>query len=284
MPNMVKATGRKYPEFWVQYIKQLIRKNKNFLCIITGPTGSGKSWTGLSLGKMIDPDFDLSRVIFSGKELMRLINSGELGNKKGTFLMWDEAGIDLSNRSWQSVTNKMLNFLLQTFRHRCFILFFTTPYIDFLDKQSRKLFDAEFQTIRIDYKKRVVVIKPRILQYSGWMQKFYHKQLQVITKEDGAVPIDTWGVPAPDKDFAEKYETKKKEFTSRLNKMIEEELDNFEHKKIKTKKPLTELQQKILDLWEAGTTRQQDIADILGKTQPQISQNMGYLRRKGYTL
>ena len=38
--------------------KRLWKLNDNWLSIITGDTGSGKSWTALSLAEKIDPDFN----------------------------------------------------------------------------------------------------------------------------------------------------------------------------------------------------------------------------------
>lgn len=269
--------SRKY--YWVQYIKQRIRNHKNFLFIISGPTGSGKSWTGLSIGKEVDKDFNVGRVIFKGKDLMLLINSDALKNKKGVYLMWDEAGIDLSNRSWQSLANKMINFLMQTFRHRCFVLCFTAPYSDFIDKATRKLFHAEFKTVSIDYHKRKVKIKPQLIQYNSRMGKFYYKYLRISTKK-GVVPIVEWNVPAPSKELIKEYENKKELFTSELNREIEAQLNKDELKK--QKKPLTELQERISECKKKGIIKHQAIADILNKKREQITLNIGYMKRKGY--
>ena len=156
MVNIIKEVKNSDEYYWVRYIKQRTRQNKNFLFIISGQTGSGKSWSGLSIGEMVNKDFDVGRVVFRGKELMVLINS-KAPKKKGTFILWDEAGIDLSNRNWQANANRMINFLMQTFRHRCFVLCFTAPYSDFIDKSTRKLFHAEFRTISIDFKKRKTI-------------------------------------------------------------------------------------------------------------------------------
>jgi len=153
----------------VRYIKYRIRCNKNFLVILTGPTGSGKSWSALSMGELIDEDFNISRVVFSGTELMKLINSDEL--KSGSVVVWDEAGVNLSNRNWQSGINKMMNLLLQTFRHRNIILIFTVPYQDFIDAATRKLFHADFQTVSINKAKKTCRIKPKLMQYNASMKK-----------------------------------------------------------------------------------------------------------------
>lgn len=274
MSDIVRETDKKEYS-WIKYIRYRIRRNKNFLCMIAGSTGSGKSWTALSIGEMLDPDFCIERVIFRGKELMNLINSGKL--KKGSVIIWDEAGIDLSSRNWQSVTNKMLNYLLQTFRHKCFILFFTCPYMDFLDSQSRKLFHAEFTTLSINVNSEKVKIKPLLIQYNAKNGKFYYKFLRVIPKGEGVRPIKWWEVPAPSKELIEAYESKKGAFTKSLNEQIETELNNLEDK---GKKPLTEVQEEIVKDLIKGLTVQA-IADKRGISSQAINKNIFALRKKG---
>jgi len=87
----------------------------------SGQTGSGKSWSALSIAEMLDPDFHMRQVIFKGTELLALINSNKL--KRGSVIIWDEAGIDLSNRAWMSATNKLLNLYFKHLGHKGYILF-----------------------------------------------------------------------------------------------------------------------------------------------------------------
>ena len=48
------------------YIKDLVyNKNKNFLCVVCGSTGSGKSYSSLRLAEALDPNFDVSRIAFT---------------------------------------------------------------------------------------------------------------------------------------------------------------------------------------------------------------------------
>ena len=211
----------------VRYIHKRIRNNKNFLATITGPTGSGKSWSGLSMAELIDPTFTVDRVIFKARELMKLIREGNL--KPGSVILWDEAGIDLSNRNWQSVTNKMLNALLQTFRHRNFILLFTVPFHDFIDSASRKLFHADFETQKINKNQQVVIIKPKLLQYNSNLCKWYRKYLK-ITENGHLVKIKRWAVPKPSDELIKAYEEKKTKFTSSLNDDIDNQLSKLEEK------------------------------------------------------
>lgn len=279
MTDLVVESNKQEPS-WLKYMRQRIRQNKNFLCLISGQTGSGKSWSGLSIGEMLDPQFSVEQVIFKGKELMNLINSGKLGDRKGAFIMWDEAGIDLSNRNWQSLTNKMLNYLLQTFRHRCFILFFTTPYADFIDKQTRKLFHAEIRTLSIDYKNRSVKLKPLLIQYNAKYGKFYYKFLRIATKKDGVVPVTEWNVPSPSQDLITKYEAKKTAFTTKLNHEIEAALNSLEEQ---NKKPLTDIQEEVLKDLINGLSIQQ-IAEKRGINPQGVYVHINAVKKKGILI
>ena len=209
----------------VRYIHRRIKNNKNFLATITGPTGSGKSWSALSMAQLLDPTFTADRVIFRARDLMKLITTGDL--KAGSVIVWDEAGIDLSNRNWQSVTNKMLNALLQTFRHRNFVLFFTVPYHDFIDSASKKLFHADFETQRINKNQGVVIIKPKLLQYNSNLGKWYRKYLKV-QMNGSVVKIKRWAVPKPTDELIKEYEIRKNMFTKDLNLDINKQLNDLE--------------------------------------------------------
>lgn len=221
--NGESDNGSKYS--LIRYIHLRIASNKNFLSTITGPTGSGKSWTALSIAELTDPNFTIENVIFRARDLMSLINKGHL--KAGSVIIWDEAGIDLSNRNWQSVTNKMLNSLLQTFRHKNFILLFTVPYHDFIDSSSKKLFHADFETQKLNKREAKVTIKPKLLQYNSNMGKWYRKYLKVKI-DNNIIKIRRWAVPKPSDELIKQYELKKSQFTKELNLDIEKELRKLE--------------------------------------------------------
>lgn len=262
---------------WVKYIHKRIDDNKNFIMIISGPTGSGKTWAGLSLGELSDPDFSIDNVVFKGTELMKLINSGEL--KSGSVILWDEAGIDLSSRSWQSMMNKMLNFLLQTFRHKNFILIMTAPYGDFIDSSSRKLFHAEFETQSINKSLKTCTTKPKLLQYNSQMKKWYTHYLKVIKKDIGTIKITRWAIPKPSNELIKVYEQKKTIFTTELNKNIEKSLNKLEKN---DEDVLTDRQKEILSFWKKGMYHQGIIAKEIGTKESTISDNIKWMKKKGY--
>ena len=277
MPGMVRQ--RKQKSSWIAYIHQRIRQNKNFIGFVSGPTGSGKSYSCLRIGEEVDSDFDIDRVVFGGKELMQLINSGTL--KKGSCIVWEELGVGMSNRNWQSITNKALNYLVMTFRHRNFVLLLNAPYMDFADASLRKLFHAELRTISIDFKEKKVRLKPQLIQYNPRMQKFYYKYLRVITS-DGVVPIIKWGVAKPSKKLLKAYETKKKQFTNRLNVDILTELESVDAKKAEEKE-LTDVQKGILGMIEKEMTVE-DIIKSCGTSKQAVYMNLRFIKKKGYKL
>lgn len=261
---------------WVEYIHQRIEKNKNFIGMISGPTGSGKTWAGLSIAELLDKDFNIDRVVFKATELMALVNSGTL--KSGSVILWDEAGIDLSSRSWQSAMNKMLNFLLQTFRHKNIILFLTAPYGDFVDSASRKLFHAEFETVSINKELKKCTIKPKLLQYNSSNKKWYRKYLRVI-KEEMLVKIKRWAIPKPSKEIINVYEEKKEKFTDSLNREIERTLLSID--KVE-EDVLTDRQRDIVGFWKKGIYNRKYLSEQIGIQYSQLNQNVRWMRKKGF--
>lgn len=272
---------------WIRYIKLRIEHNKNFLAIISGPTGSGKSYSSLSIAQMLDSRFTIKNVVFSGSELIKLINEGNL--RKGSVIIMDEAGVDLSNRTWQSLTNRVINLLLQTFRHKNFILLFTAPYSDFIDSSTRKLFHSEFRTIGINYQNETVRLKPLNIQYNARYGKFYYKRL-VKLNHGKKTRVDVWDVPKPSQEIITAYEERKNNFTTELNKSIEMELERAEAKK----KPKPEIvpsnplglsikQQELLKHMENGHSKKQ-LIDIMGFSQPNLDYMIRQIRTKGVSV
>ena len=230
---VVETEGK---QAWITYTHNRIKNNKNALYFISGQTGSGKSWSAISICKQLDPDFDESRIVFSGSELLNLVNNGNL--KKGSCILFDEAGIDLGNRTWQSLTNRVINYLLQTFRHKNFILIFTSPYMDFVDAATRKLFHAQFEVLGIDKEAKKTKLRCKLIEYNGNYSKFYYKYLRIMIKAKRSylTPIKLWNVAKPEEELVNNYESKKNVFTLALNQQIEKDLAKKNSQKEKKKK------------------------------------------------
>ena len=234
------------------YIHKLIRENKNFLCPILGQTGAGKSWTGLRLCENVDPEFNINRVIFDSPSFMQLINSGEL--HKGSAILFDEAGVNVSNRQWYSKENIALGKVVETFRHRNYIVFFTVPNIDFIDIKLRKLMHGRMNILSRDSAKGITI--GRLLIYDGvtYDGEQMTKYLKVTTKK-GVRRISRIYIPKPSKELIREYEKRKNIFTTKINREVES---------ILTKKPellMKDIQFEIIDLYKNGM----EILDIARK-------------------
>lgn len=273
----------KSPLFF-NYIKWRTAKQKNFLCTCIGQTGSGKSYTNLKAMEILNPHKKPEDIIkntcFSGLEFLERLNSGEL--KRGDCLTWDEVGIGLSSKDWQSMSNKLINFILQTFRHLGLVVFFNTPSFSFIDASSRRLFHSIWETVGINYVNERCEVKPLLLQVDSRTGKVYFKYLRVNDDKHGQIPVKRLYLSLPSKELRVLYEAKKKKFTTKLSESILEELQELEAKKGKSK-PLTERQQEVLDLISSGLTTKQ-VASKLGVSREAIQGTIGFIRKKGVTV
>lgn len=284
---------------WARWmIGRTMRKNQNNLIAMVGKTGSGKTLSAISIceimSKMDGVPFTIDNIVFSLLELMELINSGKL--KRGSKIIFDEPQVSISARDFQSEANKVFNYLLSTFRHRNLTLFFCTPFESLLDKNTRKLFHARFETMSINRNTQTCRIKPRYIEYSDFKAEPYRKQLIVCFKDnDGnnkSQKLFYWDVPRPSKELEEAYEKKKLEFTNRLNQNISERLKKFddsgksmtaEQTQEPTKrKPLTPTQERVMKV--IANHKYKEASEILGVSGASIHKNKVLALKKGYTL
>jgi len=218
---------------------RLWRQNKNWLGIITGETGSGKSYCAMALGEDIDKGFNIDNVVFSARGLIELLNSNKI--KRGSCIVFDEAGVGLPKREWYSISNKLVNYILQTFRHQNLAVIFTTPSFDFVDVDARKLFHTYIQTMRIDYKKEIVYTKLFTIQYNPRYGKIYAKYFRM-----NGVKVNPYCIGKPSAKLIKQYEIKKKEFTTSLKKDAEVIIREIENSKKEIPKSNEDIVNEIL--------------------------------------
>lgn len=221
-------------ERWVKFIKQRIKNNKNFMGVFIGQTGSGKSYGNLSLSDLIhDLNLPTENICFKASQFMKRLDEGlENGTlKKGDVLVWDETGIDLNAKDWQSRTSKIISKVMQTFRTENIIVLFTVPYLDFISKDARKLIHAYFQTVKINRKKQVVIVKPFLIQTNQVTGKMYRKCLKVKLPTGGTVKVKTISLPKPRKELLDYYEDVASKFKRDIIKESRAEFDRMEEDK-----------------------------------------------------
>lgn len=275
----------------LRYIKNRVKNNnKNFLCAFTGPTGSGKSYASLYAGEelcnQMNIHFGADRVVFDFSSLMELINDAE-NLPIGSVIVFDEPQVSINARTWQSQINMAFNSLVSTFRHRRLVVFFATPYLDFIDKATRVLFHAEFRMVGIDKENKLSRVKPDFIEYSPEKEDFYHHYLRVVQRVPGkkkmvSKKLRKWNLPLPSKELIEAYEKKKREFTDELNKKIKAKIDKADKKDVK--KEVRKSFDVIKELWEKHGNNPLLIIEKTGYSPSTIDRSLKFLRNNPRTL
>jgi stage V sporulation protein SpoVS len=301
MPNpILKYSGKPKRHSWARWLNiQTMRKNDNNLISVIGATGSGKTYAAMSIAEIMTEisgvDFGIGNIVFSFPELMRLINGGTL--KRGSIIIFDEPQASIGSREFQSLSNKVFNLLVSTFRSRNFSLFFCMPSETLLDKQTRMLFKQRFQTLSINRNNNTCRLDARCIEYSTTTNKCYTKFMRIFFNQDGTrrrEKIMYWDVPLPSKELIELYEEKKRQFTDNLNLNIQKAIEDFDKSgKSMTadyrepeppkRKPLTETQERVMRAI-ANTNNYAEATEILGITAGAISHNKALSLKKGYSV
>ena len=181
----------------------------------------------MTIAKLIDPTFNVKeRVVFEADKFMELLNSGKLN--RGSVIIFDEAGVGIPAREWYSISNKMLNYVMQTFRNLNLGVIFTTPSFDYIDVGTRKLFHSYIETLAIDYKRELVITKWLEVQYNPQIGKLYFKYPRIRDEKGSIVKITRFLIHKPSQDLIDAYENKKKNFTNKLNTSVGKELNRLE--------------------------------------------------------
>lgn len=268
------STGTSY---WLKYIKKRISDNKNFLGCFIGQTGTGKSYSAISLQELLEEGIlKEENVFYKATDFMKRLYEGNLA--PGTVLVWDEAGKDLNAKQWQAKANRVVSVVFQIFRRENIIVLFTLPYFSFLDPDARKLVHATFETQGIDKETKETIVKPLIIQVNQDTGKMYKKFLRVIDGDNGLIPVKKIRLPKANDEFLKKYELNKEKFSKDVYKEAYEELMAMEVKK-KSGKELTEKQKEVLEDTEKGLNQYQ-IAEKRGISQAGVSNILRAARKK----
>lgn len=207
-------------EFIHQINVRLHNRNQNWLAIICGEPGSGKSYAALSIAEKIGGNIT---VVFSPKQFMEAVNSGDL--KKGDTLIFDEAGVGLAARDWNSKLNKLLGSVLQTFRNKNIACIFTTPSLSFVDKIARTLFHVYLEAVNRDDREKICYLKINEFQHNSLLGKTYNPRPKFVNDEGVKFIVTHIGIPKASDALCLKYESMKEPFTKELNLQVQAEMN-----------------------------------------------------------
>lgn len=204
--------------------KRLWKKNKNWLSIITGQTGSGKSWSALSMAEKIDPDFNVDKVVLRPEKFLE--NVAERNWGQGDVVVFDEAGAGMSAKAHMTKKNRIIDQVLQTFRRQNIAVIFTVPSKSNVDKSVRRLLHTYIETKGIDYKHKRNLLKWLEMDYNQKTDKIYYKYPKRRDEAGAVKKIKTVKMGKPSSDLIEAYEQKRSRFQDQKNKEFYSELQD----------------------------------------------------------
>lgn len=211
------------------YAKDRINnKNANVQQAFIGQTGSGKTYSSANFSHLVDDSFydDTEKIVFSAKDFMHQIQR----MRSGEALLFEEAGVAIAARNFQSKINKMVGMVNQTFRHRNLCVTYTVPSMRFFEMQVRDLLHCIIQMQRIDYENDVAYGRCYKVNHNPLYGTTNLTTYEFETWSGGRHVIDIVGFNKPPKKWLTEYEKMKSDFTDDLYSQFEKELSEEENK------------------------------------------------------
>jgi len=231
--------------FPIQQIRdRLYKKNKNYLAVICGATGDGKSYSALQLCKRVDPSFNIERVAFRAQDFLDLLDSNTL--KKGNAVMWDEVGAGgLPAKTWWAITNRTINYVLQTFRTDNLCVIMTTQDLYYIDKDARKLLHSYMEALKVDDKEESVLLKYLVVQNNPLFGKIYYKYPRVFVNGH-LTQIYRLRITKPPEDLIREYERRRAPFVKKLKRDAKMAMKDAENKNRGQEEEFKDIVDKVL--------------------------------------
>lgn len=226
---------------FIEWIADRIKRNKNAIIVINGATGSGKTYSALSMAIMVAKRMGTrftaeGNIDFSFSDLVSKINRPE-NRPAGTPFIFEEVGAvggGASSREWQSAQNKLFFSYMQTCRSLNQVIFFTCPNFGYLEKGARELVHSQINTLTINGYTKRAILQPFIIQTNNRSGKQYFKYLRFQYKKK-KLKLKTIEVPYPkddnNKNLVEEYEDMKAKFNEKIKTMITDSQKEIKERK-----------------------------------------------------
>lgn len=200
---------------------RIYKRKQNTLIVIVGGVGTGKSLLALRIGKELDPTFTeetlKERVVISPEQFLELVVNKKDKLKTGSVIIIDEAGTQLGSRDWYTVNNRVISYVLQTFRYQRLIVIFTLPNMSFLDVHARRMFDFYIETLKIDFSNNQTIAKVYGLSYDKMKpDKPYKKAFRVRDEKGRKTKVSRFRFPKVNAKMVNVYEKYAQTFKERV--------------------------------------------------------------------
>lgn len=204
----------------LQWLQNRIKKNRNVIALFIGDTGSGKSLASIRLAELVDPNFNINRIVFTVKDFLSLVNSGL---PPGSVIVFDDAGLGINARLWQEASSRIFGMLTQGFRYKQIMTFITVPDETFIERQSRKLVHIRFEATDVQG-----LMKQKLLSRNTFDPEHPMAKYPIVNRGLASITVKMVKFKLPDAELKEAYELKKKIYMEGRFKTFQEELDQIE--------------------------------------------------------
>ena len=180
--NPVSYSGKSFAKMGklIDYIHYQLSRNENVLILIEGRTQMGKSTLGIQIARALGK-YSLDNVVFDTKSFMERLTEMQFGD----VLIYDDAGVGISNQDWYKQDVKVFGRTSQTIGNKHLVVIITTPDMNFIEPQSRRLISILLQGDP-DEKAVFRVKHPRKkTNITSVDQKIYYPYVRFRDKETG---------------------------------------------------------------------------------------------------
>ena len=127
--------------------KRVLTKDRDFVVVYDGEEGVGKSVLAMQHAKILDPDFNINRVVFTADDFIKTIKDPNI--KKGSAIVLDEAFSSANSRSSLTEVNKSMIAVATEMRQKNLFILMVLPSFFDLDRyfaiwRCRALFHLYF--------------------------------------------------------------------------------------------------------------------------------------------
>lgn len=127
--------------------KRVLTKDRDYVAVYDGEEGVGKSVLAMQHARILDPNFNLTQVVFTSDEFIKIIKDPK--TKKGACIVLDEAFNAANNRASLTEVNRSMIALATEMRQKNLFVLLVLPTFFDLDKyfalwRCRALFHAYF--------------------------------------------------------------------------------------------------------------------------------------------
>ncbi len=153
---MKQGLIQKERELWVAPIvmeqldivkKRVLTKDRDWVLIVDGEEGVGKSVLAQQIAKYLDPNFSINNITFTSDEFLKIVKDSK--TKRGTAIILDEAFSAASSRSSLSEVNRAMIGVATEMRQKNLFIILCIPSFFDLDRyfalwRCRALFHVYF--------------------------------------------------------------------------------------------------------------------------------------------